>query len=159
MSGYRKATSGEVTERVATVYKLIVSGAKRRDVLRYIADKTTWGVSERTVDFYLQRAHKQLEAEAAINRPRELGKAAARFEMLFFEAHSLKDVRGALAAEKERASLLGLYAPLKQEHTGKDGAPIRQELTIIEPDADAITAAADALRAATLAAGLADATE
>lgn len=133
MSGYRKATSAEVTERVATVYRLIVSGAKRRDVIRYIAEKTAWSVSDRMVDFYLQRAHKQLEAEAAINRPRELGKAAARFEMLFFEAHSLKDVRGALAAEKERASLLGLYAPLKQEHTGAGGAPLTITFTQAVP--------------------------
>lgn len=49
--------------------------------------------------------------------------------------------------------------PQVTEHTGAGGGPIRQEVTIVEPDPDAITAAADALRAAALAAGVADPAE
>ena len=60
--------------------------------------------------------------------------------------------------QAKRPLIWGNLGKTTVEHTGADGAPIQHRVTI-EPDADAITAAADALRAAALAARVADPTE
>jgi len=119
----KKATNAEASQRTRAVYEKLVQGASRAEILQYVA-KEAWGINERSIDYYIQRATKKLEKEAAPAREIELGKAKARLAMLFARSLQIKDYKGALAIQKEINTLLGLNAPARQEHTGKDGGPL-----------------------------------
>jgi hypothetical protein len=110
-----RPTDAVFTDRVTTVYKDLVSGKRRPDILQYAS---AWGVTERTVDNYIARANAHLERDAETIRKRELGKAHNRYELLFEKALAKDDLKTALQAEVERGRLLGLNATTQTEVAG-----------------------------------------
>jgi hypothetical protein len=123
-----KPTNAELKRRVNTVSDLLLMGSSRAEILQYIAEKTPWGISERTIDDYIARATEAYRKVAEFHREEQLGKAIRRLEMLFLRAMKVQDFQRALATQRELNALLGLYAPTKMEHTGENGNAIRIEV-------------------------------
>lgn len=120
----RKSTNAELNKRVSLIYKLLLKGLDRADVLQYVAEKTDWRSSERMIDEYIARATVEITARAAINRDEEYGKALARIEDLYKSCMSIQDYKAALSVLKEGNELRDLYPAKKLELSGADGGAI-----------------------------------
>lgn len=116
-----KASVSEIEERVSRVYELLISGAKRADILQY-ATKKAWGVEDRQVDNYIARAKEEITRLARIDRDYALGAARARLNLLFYRALNIQDFKTALAVQKEINALEGFNAPKKIEISWQDQA-------------------------------------
>ena len=101
-----KSTDAEIATRVTDVYNLLLVGTSRPAILQYASK---WGVSSRSVDTIIRRAKNEIRKHAAIDREEAMGSALARLEMLFQRALAAKDIRGALAVQKELNQLADLY--------------------------------------------------
>jgi hypothetical protein len=134
MAGGGKPDKHEYRRRVQTVYKMMLRGQGRQEILRFVAESTDWGVAERTVENYMAAANRLLEAQAKTVEQRELGLALARVDDLYARAVTIGDLRSALAAQKERNTLLGLYAPAKTEITGAGGGALKAEIRFVWAD-------------------------
>lgn len=110
-----KSTNAEIVGRVTKVFDLLVLGSSRAQILQYVAEKTTWGVNERQVGYYIEKANKKLEAAAEYHQKRELGKALTRLNILFMSCMKVQDYQRALAVQREINAMLGLNAPTKIE--------------------------------------------
>jgi hypothetical protein len=106
-----RITKVEMRQRVDTVITLITMGVKRSEIIKYVVEKTLWNVDTRQIDNYIRHANEAFAAQSNIDRQREIGKAIARYEMLFQTAMKVQDYQRALAAESKRCELLGLNAP------------------------------------------------
>lgn len=105
-----KANDTELAARVNEVYRLLLGGANRQDVLD-IAVKLGWNVSDRQVDTYIKRAKAALAKESRFRRASEFGKALNRLNNLYSKAVRISDYRTALAVQREINTLLSLYLP------------------------------------------------
>jgi hypothetical protein len=117
-----KATDAEVSRRIVTIHKLLVAGASRTTILQYAVK--TWDVSESMADKYIGRAKESITEQTDRDRDHNLSLALERMADIYQQCMSAKNFKGAIAAQQETNKLLGLYAPLKQEITGKDGGAI-----------------------------------
>jgi hypothetical protein len=108
-----KATNAEIAKRVNVIFKLLISGASRADILQYAAETAKWQIEERQIDEYIARATEQIEAQAETVRTREFGRALAFLAQLKFKNMLINDFKAALATQREINELLGLY-PVKQ---------------------------------------------
>lgn len=118
-----KPTRAEQELRITEIYKLLLMRVSRHDILRHVAEKTTWGIKERTIEYLISKANARFEAHAKTIRDLELGKAIAGLSDLYSRAHRVQDYKTCLAAQRELNELLGLYAPKRLEHTGPEGGP------------------------------------
>lgn len=107
----KKTDDAEVTRRVDQIFHLMVKGKSRLQILQHASEKTTWKVSERTVDEYIARAKKLLAKHSEPKKAVELGKAFLRLEYLFDQNLGINDFKAALAVQKEINAMLGLNAP------------------------------------------------
>jgi|GEM_PF-2452185 len=125
-------------DRAATICKYIAAGGNREDAARAAGVEVS--AFYRWCKRYPAFRQKVMEAESSSVIVTE-------------RAAQKKDPVRWLQAK--RPLIWGNLGKQTIEHTGADGAPIRIAQTI-EPDPDAITAAADAIRAAALAARVAN---
>lgn len=110
-------TKVEREARVTEVFKMLVSGLGRPEVLRLVQARYDWGVAVRTIDSYIAAARERFEELSTVRREEELGKAIARLDQLYAKAVAANDIKGALAVERQRITLLGLQAPERIEIT------------------------------------------
>ena len=82
--------------------QLLVSGVPRHTIVTACARR--WGVSPRQVDSYLSRAREALRSGAAFDRPLEVGRAIARYDVLYAKALADQNLRLAMQVERSRAS-------------------------------------------------------
>jgi hypothetical protein len=133
----KKATKAEKETRVNKVYELLISGARRYQVLQYAASaESGWNVKPRMVDNYIQEANALIASEAEYHRAREIGRAIASLDDLYRRAIKDSEYHNALAARRELNQLLSLYEP-----------PATQTLRIEGLDAAQLQTLADALAA------------
>ena len=118
---YHKPTKAEPIQLVSEVYKLLIIGLYRRDIIRYLSEKTTWELSDRTVDLYIAKATKEIAACAKFVREEQLGKALLRLNVLYVKTTKIQDYKTAIVALKELNELMGLYAPKRMELAPGDG--------------------------------------
>ena len=64
----KKSTNIEIDERINTVYKLLLEGNSRTQILQYGAD--TWDLKDRQVEEYIKRARDYQRLDAELERPR-----------------------------------------------------------------------------------------
>jgi hypothetical protein len=100
--------TAKVSARVDQVYDMIVAGLSYRQILKLANEKYGWGVSPRSVDYYIAKAKERFEQEAKVHRGVELGKALARLDNQYFKADTRKDHRGAAAIVEKAADLMSL---------------------------------------------------
>lgn len=110
-----KATKAEKEARVNAVYGMLISGAKRYQILQYASsdkgEKKPWNVTPRQVDSYIREANALIASEAEWHRSRETGRAIAALDDLYQRSMKVQDYQRALAVRRELNLLLGLYAP------------------------------------------------
>jgi len=63
----KKSTNIEIDERINTVYKLLLEGNSRTQILQYGAD--TWDLKDRQVEEYIKRARDYQRLDAELERP------------------------------------------------------------------------------------------
>lgn len=111
-----KATNAEIAQRVAMVHKLLVAGASRGAIVQYGSKE--WRVSDRQIDDYIASAKETLKAQTDRDKENNLSMALARMNDIFQQCMSAKNFKGAITAQQEINKLLGLYEPVKQDHSG-----------------------------------------
>lgn len=112
-----KCTSAEKAVRIATIYRLLLSGMRRREVLQYVTEKTDWGLGTSAIDKYIAEATKEIKEVTAEEIETARGMAYKRLDMLYFKSLLINDYKTALAVQKEMNELFGLKI-IKQEISG-----------------------------------------
>lgn len=114
----RKGTRAAVTARVDIIYRLLLTGLDRQQILDHVAGKhDDWGVKTRAIDSYVAKAKVLLEDVGRYDRALEFGRALARLHDLYARCVTDRRYRDALAVQREICELLGLKAPQKIEVT------------------------------------------
>lgn len=106
----KKATKITAETRVREVFVLLVNAATHAEIIRYASEKG-WGLTDRQVETYIQRATKQFHDIASFDREAHVGAAIARFEDLYKRCVQASDFRGAASIQEKLCRLLGLEAP------------------------------------------------
>lgn len=118
-----------IQQRWRTDTAINLDEAKQRELARIdTLERTYWTAWERSLDEKTKtRTERRLGEETS--------KASIEKETLLGVPAYLTGVQWCIS---ERCKLLGLYAPTKQEHTGKDGGPIATEsqVTVYIPSND-----------------------
>jgi len=107
--------SGKITVdlRINIVYRLLLKGIDPVDIVQYCSKKTEWGVGDRQIYKYIEKAYERLEENSKFVQTRELGRSLSRLHNLYSQSMAIQDYKTALAVQKEINTLLGLEAPKK----------------------------------------------
>ena len=137
MTQNEDSTSAEVDSRVSTVYRLLLNGLRRREIIQYITEKTEWNIKERQIDHYIAKARNEIAEINEAEREGAYGMARKRLDDLYFKSMKINDYKTCLAIQKEISELEGLKTN-KTEISGKDGSAftlnlIRTEFRKDEP--------------------------
>ena len=126
-----RPTTVELANRITRISEILIRGMSRAVILQYVAEKTDWGVSEKTVDNYIKKAKSIINAGSETDIDYEIGKAKERSEFLWQKAISMQDFREARAVQKDRRDLLGLDASKRLELSGPESGAI--EVIYVNP--------------------------
>ena len=96
----------EIDRRAAEFARIIANGGRRSDCIRYASEN--WGVSDRTVDKYLEIARAQLKADWDIERPQMVADLLSQCSTLQLEARKAGQFHIALGAINTAAKLAQL---------------------------------------------------
>lgn len=55
-----RPTRAEYAIRLSQIHALLVSSASRRDISRYVSEKATLGLTERSIERYVVASHKMI---------------------------------------------------------------------------------------------------
>lgn len=102
----KNTTKAETELRVAEFVRIVASGGRRSDCVRYAADQ--WGVSERTIDKYLALARDQIRADWDLERPQMVADLLSQCATLQQEARAKGQYHIALGAINTAAKLAQL---------------------------------------------------
>ena len=108
-----KSTKTEIEQRVSQIYKLLVIGTSRHQILQY-ASKKWGGLSDRSVDNYIASARKLMMQNLEIDRAKALSEELELRREIIFRAMSDQKYQIALQASDSRAKLRGLFMSLEQ---------------------------------------------
>lgn len=135
----KRALDAVVEKRILDVFKLLLRGASRAEVLQHLAAQEDVD-AVRTGDWYIGKANQRFKALAKLDAEKERGRQLSRLEDLYSRLFRIQDYRTALAVLKERNELAGIYPEKvqKHEHTGRDGGPLALLVGRLEPDAEEI---------------------
>lgn len=130
-----RTTEAQKELRVNAIYALVVDGISTARILLFASQEAKWGVSERSVKSYIAEATKRMEALAKPRHKRELARALARRQDLWERNKKVQDYKACLEVEKDRAKIMGLYAPEEHRLTGPGGGPIKtQSVPVVTPE-------------------------
>ena len=90
----KKSTNIEIDERINTVYKLLLEGNSRTQILQYGAD--TWDLKDRQVEEYIKRARDYQRLDAELERP----------EWLHESLSALKDIQRKATTRQQYSTAL-----------------------------------------------------
>jgi inorganic triphosphatase YgiF len=99
--------------RITEVVRLLSMGLRPSEILQYISEKTTWGISERQVENYIQKANEEIKQSSKFDRDQEIGKSIQRLEYLYKSNLVIQDYKAALSTLKAKIEMLGLASPTK----------------------------------------------
>ncbi len=132
----KRPTRAEREQRVGQIFGLLIAGASRRNILQFVSEKTTWNLTERSVDNLIAISTKKIMASAAFTRDLELGLAIAQLHDIYAKSYRIQDYKTCIAARKELSELLGLYAPKQISMTDQDGKTLPFVAIFPAPPAD-----------------------
>ena len=126
-----RADAIEYEQRLIAVQVWVIEGYSASIILKQIMDKG-WSLSTRHAQRMLAAARKKWvqDEDDDIKQQRQL-----KVQQLQHLKRTLGDkykgtpegIKAVVAVEKEIIKLMGIAAPVKLEHTGKDGEPIQME--------------------------------
>ena len=99
-----KSTNAEVSERVDTIYQLLLQSYSRFEIVQFAAK--TWGVQPRQADEYLARARQLIAKDSEVERPEWLAAAIARLVQYEKRAGREDNLQTAIKALETQAKLL-----------------------------------------------------
>jgi hypothetical protein len=73
-----RATDIEIDGRINAIYKLLLEGNSRTQILQYGSE--TWKISERQVEEYIKRARDHQRLDAELERPEWLHESLCALE-------------------------------------------------------------------------------
>ena len=100
----KKSTNIEIDERINTVYKLLLEGNSRTQILQYGAD--TWDLKDRQVEEYINRARDYQRLDAELERPEWLHESLSALKDIQRKATTRQQYSTALKAIEMQARLL-----------------------------------------------------
>ena len=104
----KKATNAVILQRVEEVLVIRLDGAQLHDIRRY-ASENNWGVSDRQLERYIEKADRLLIERRQKKWGRMKAMHLARREALYAWALQAADYRTALAVLQDLAKLQDLY--------------------------------------------------
>ena len=107
----KKSTKVETDRRIDEVANLLVAGQTRPRIMQYNTENG-WGLADRQIDTYIQRAKELLTDEAEDTkkyRQAEFTKAIRRHTTIFIKCMQIHDYGRAHQAQCEINKLLALY--------------------------------------------------
>lgn len=110
-------------KRVKEIKSMILKGKNRESILHYTSEQK-WGITDRQVDTYIQKANKEIEKHAIRNFDREFGLAIERLEDLYEKGYSSGNTSECRRIIETMNGMQGLNAPEKKEISGPGGNPI-----------------------------------
>ena len=99
-----KATNVEIDGRINAVYKLLLEGNSRTQILQYGAE--TWDLGTRQVEEYIKRARDHQRLDAELERPEWLHESLCALKDIQRKATNGKQYSTALKAIELQARLL-----------------------------------------------------
>lgn len=131
----RKADRVTKEQRVEAVYRLLIDGWTREQILPQIAK---WGIKDRMQRNYIAEARDRMKETTALEREMIFAEHIAARRQLRRDAKTVKEKLDVL---KDEAALLGLYPAKAVEVSGKDGGPLVLQMTWGDNDSDGAPAA------------------
>ena len=119
-----KSTHVETQTRIATIYRLLLNGLRRREIIQYVSETTDWGVSERSVDNYIKQAAAEISEIHKTEKIAAYSMSRRRLDDLYFKSMEIADYKTCLQIQKESNDLEGLKSPTKTEISGNAGGAI-----------------------------------
>jgi len=110
MNNNERSTKSEITLREAQVAKLLIQGMTRGSIHEWVNNKTSWDVSEVTIDRYIKGASAKILEVSYDNILFEKSLAYTRLNLLYNQAIISKQLRVALSIQQEINKLCNLYA-------------------------------------------------
>ena len=104
----KKGTQAETVVRAQRFARIIANGGRRSDCVRYASEN--WGVGERSVDKYLERARDELKQDWDMERPQMIADLLAQCSTLQMEARRSGQYHIALGAINTAAKLAHLVS-------------------------------------------------
>ena len=105
-----KATKAVVEQRISAVEELLSQGAARWRIVRYAAEEG-WGLSERQLDTYIQRATRRIAATFDQKREEFVARQLARLEHIADLATKERQYSAAVGAACAILRTVGADAP------------------------------------------------
>lgn len=99
-----KSTQQEIDGRINTVYKLLLEGNSRTQILQYASE--TWEISQRQVETYIARARDHQRLDAELERPEWLHESLCALKDIQRKATNKSQYSTALKAIELQARLL-----------------------------------------------------
>lgn len=99
-----KATNVEIDGRINAVYKLLLEGNSRTQILQYGAE--TWNLNSRQIEEYIKRARVHQKLDAELERPEWLHESLCALKDIQRKATNGKQYSTALKAIEMQARLL-----------------------------------------------------
>jgi hypothetical protein len=118
----------EVERRVEEIYRMLLAGATRSDIILYstnpnstsLTNNPPWGVCDRQIDKYIARAHAKFNKVVERRNSRLFNVHYARREDLYAKALNQGNIPAAHGVLKDCDTWLGLYpTQLTQERVSK----------------------------------------
>lgn len=119
MAGNRpnnKSDTKTVEQRIEEIYRLLLAGATRSDIILYSSTPNTqaqsappWNVSTRQIDKYIARAYEKFAAVVERRNERLFDLHFARREDLYAKALAQGNVQAAAGVLKDLDTFLGMY--------------------------------------------------
>ena len=100
----KKSTISEIDARINAVYKLLLEGNSRTQILQYGSE--TWEISERQVEEYIKRARDHQRLDAELERPEWLHESLCALKDIQRKATNGRQYSTALKAIEMQARLL-----------------------------------------------------
>ena len=100
----KKSTNIEIDERINTVYKLLLEGNSRTQILQYGAD--TGDLKDRQMEEYIKRARDYQRLDAELERPEWLHESLSALKDIQRKATTRQQYSTALKAIEMQARLL-----------------------------------------------------
>jgi len=107
-STVKKSDRTTVSQRIEEVLRIRLDGAQFHDIVQYAAEKE-WGVNDRQLRNYIQRADELLVERQDKSRKKVVARHLAQRQSLYARAVNAADYRTALAILDSEAKLRGLY--------------------------------------------------
>jgi hypothetical protein len=108
--GENRSTIAEMERRVGIVLEMILSGLKRRDILRQTSNssKLAWDVSSRQIDTYIAKATEEIEAQFEEDKDRLIKQTVGKYDYLYKALVAQKKFKDAVVPLDKISELAGI---------------------------------------------------